>query len=341
MRRRTFYLRGITGLTLGVAALSAVLWAQEPEAPPIRVSVTEVIVPVTVTDSEDKFVSNLTKADFDVWDQGFKQDIRFFTAEHNQPVVVGFLVDLSNGMKIRWKEYQTSAVEMALALLPGDAKYSGYLIGYSSTADLMVNTTSNSEKIVDKLNKVTPGGGSALYDAIYMACTNRKLVKGEPLEPHRVIVIIGDGHDNASSHTLQEVIELAQRNLVSVYAMSTNAYGFTSDATKNLRRLAEETGGRVEYPLENTYDNTQGFLSRPSDDGNYEFKIGTGGYTAKISGSLFKSISAIAGEITTQYILRYQPNTPEDVNAFHKINVQVKIPNVKVRARPGYYVDNP
>ncbi|MEP6962620.1 MAG: VWA domain-containing protein [Acidobacteriota bacterium] len=341
MARRNWIIRGFAGLSLGVVAVSAALWAQEPDGPPIKVSVTEVIVPVTVTDTEDRFVTGLQKSNFAIYDQNFKQDIKFFTAEHNQPVVVGFLVDLSNGMKIRWKEYQTSAIEMVLALLPGDPKYSGYLIGYSTTADLMVNTTSNSEKLVDKLNKVTPAGGSALYDAIYMACTNRKLVKGEPLEPHRVIVIVGDGHDNNSSHTLQEVVDLAQRNLVSIYAMSTDAYGFTSDAGKNLRRLAEETGGRVEYPLENTYDNTQGFLSRPSDDGNYEFKIGTGGYTAKISGALFKSISAIAGEITTQYILRYQPNTPGDESAVHKIQVKVDLPNVKVRARPTYHLETP
>jgi hypothetical protein len=129
---------------------------------------------------------------------------------------------------------------------------------------------------------------------------------------------------------------MAQRSLVSIYAISTDAYGFTSADGKNLKRLAEETGGHVEAPLENTYDNTQGFLSRPAND-NREFGNGTGGFQAKILGSMFKSITAIAGEITTQYILRYQPNTPGDESPMHRIEVKVNLPNVKVRARSSYF----
>jgi VWFA-related protein len=316
--------------------------AQEPEAPAFRTGVTEVVVPVTVLDKNDSFVTDLTAADFEIYDQGVRQQIKFFSAERAQPVVIGFLMDLSNGMKTRWKEYRESAIDMVLALLTGDKKYQGYLVGYSTVAEVMVNTTYDSDKIVSKLNKVTPGGGAALYDAIFQACTNRKLVPGEPLEPHRVAIIVGDGHDNASSHTLQEVIELAQRSQMTVYAISTDAYGFTSDYGKNLRRLAEETGGRVEYPLQNTYDNTQGFLSRPANDGNREFADGTGGYQAKILGSIFNSVRKIAGEVTTQYILRYQPNTPGDESLEHRIQVRVPtLPNVTVRARPQYFVTNP
>ncbi|MEO5926579.1 MAG: VWA domain-containing protein [Bryobacteraceae bacterium] len=319
------------------------LWAQQEEidVPLIRTGVTEVVVPVTVTDADNRFVSNLKQSDFEIYDQNIRQNIKFFTAEHNQPVVVGFLMDLSNSMKIRWKEYHETAVEMVLSLLPGDPKYQGYLIGYGTEAEVMVNTTYDADKIVAKLDKVTPAGGAALYDAIYLACTSRKLVKGEPVEPRRVVVIVGDGHDNASHHTLDEVIELAQRSQLTIYAISTDAYGLTSPFKKNLVRLAEETGGRVETPLEDTYDNTQGFLSRPSDEGAFEFKVGTGGFQAKILGSMFKSITAIAGEVTTQYILRYQPNTPGDESQKHEIKVRVNLANAKVRARSFYYVANP
>lgn len=319
-------------------SVSVVLWAQdaEIERPTFTAGVTEVIVPVTVTDENDRFVSNLKKADFEVYDQNIRQTVKFFTAEHNQPVVTGFLMDLSNGMKIRWKNYQETMVEMVLALMPGDPKFQGYLVGYGTEAEVLVNTTADSSKIVEKLNKITPAGGAALYDAVWMACTNRKLVKGEPLEPRRVIVVVGDGHDNASKHTLDEVIEMAQKSQLTVYAISTDAYGFTSADGKNLRRLAEETGGRVESPLENTYDNTQGFLSRPAND-NREFANGTGGFQARILGALFKSITAIAGEITTQYILRYQPSTPGDESKVHRIDVRVNLPNVKVRARTTYF----
>src|SRR5438270_1518497 len=175
----------------------------------IKVMVNEVIVPVTVTDEKGRFVSDLDQKDFRIFDEGKEQHIQFFTRERSQPVVVGFLVDLSNASRLHWKNYQDAAIELVLNLLPGDKKYSGYLIGYGNTADLMVNTTEDSEPIVEKLRKLKPGGGSALYDAIYMACTSRKLVQGEPIEPRRVWGVIGAGHDNASKRSLNQVLQLA------------------------------------------------------------------------------------------------------------------------------------
>ncbi len=142
--------------------------------------VKDVIVPVTVVSDKGKFVSDLNKEDFQVFDQGKPQDLTFFTRERNQPVVVGFLMDLSNASKIQWKNYQEAATELVYTLLPGDKKFSGYLIGYGTEAEVMVNTTSDPDPIIEKLKKIKPGGGSALYDAIYQACTNRKLVPGEP-----------------------------------------------------------------------------------------------------------------------------------------------------------------
>ena len=199
----------------------------ESQTPPIRVEVNEVIVPITVTDEKGRFVSDLNQSDFQVFEDNKEQQIRFFTRERNQPIVVGFLIDLSNSSRVHWKNYQDAAIELIQNLLTNDAKYSGYLISFSNTAELQTNTTSDPEKLVEKLRKMKPTGGAALYDAVYMACTNRKLVKGEPIEPRRVIVIIGDGHDSASKHSLAEVVELAQRNLVTVYAVSTVAFGFT------------------------------------------------------------------------------------------------------------------
>src|SRR5713101_2521387 len=160
---------------------------------PIRVQVNEVVVPVTITDEKGKFVTNLEQKDFQVFDQGKEQTLRYFSAERSQPVVVGFLMDLSNFSKSQWKSYQDAAIDMALTMLPGDKKFSGYLIGYGNEAELMVNTTSDPEKIVAKLRALKPGGGSALYDAIYQACTSRAVVEGEPVDPRRILIIIGDG----------------------------------------------------------------------------------------------------------------------------------------------------
>jgi VWFA-related protein len=333
------------------------LCAQTPAPPPagapaaaqppsnISVSVNEVIVPVTVTDQRGAFVSDLDLKDFQIFDEGKEQKITYFTRERNQPVVVGFLLDLSNASRVHWKNYEDAAVELVLNLLPGDKKYSGYLIAYGNDAELAVNTTSDSEAIVEKLHKLKPGGGSSLYDAIYMACTNRKLVQGEPIEPRRVVVVIGDGHDTASKKTLEQALEVAQRQLVTIYGVSTTAFGFDNDDDKNLVRLATETGGRVEYPLQNVYADVSGYLSVPSDEGNYALKVGTGGYASALANGMFRSIANIAGEVTTQYILRYIPNVdPQSKtakNPFRNIEVRVNLPGVKVRARKGYYPLNP
>jgi VWFA-related protein len=314
----------------------------ETKLPSFRSGVTEVIVPVTVTDDRGKFVSNLTQKDFRVLDDGKPQRINFFSHNERQPVVIGFLVDQSNSSRIHWKTYQDAILELVWNLLPGEDKvrYTGYLIQYSNTANLLVNTTWDSDKIADKVRKMKPGGGSALFDALYIACMDRDLVKGEPYEPRRVIIIVGDGHDNASKHTFDEVMELAQRKLVTIYAVSTQAFGFANENSDVLEKLATKTGGHVEYPLNSLYKNVSGYLSNPSDEGNYALTVGTGGYAAEISNGIIKAVGGIAGEITTQYVLRYTPEIGVDAKprVFRKITVDIpSLPNVKIRAREGYY----
>ena len=345
------------GRVIASLTLVCVLLAQQAPQPPapepgqaaarqpdpetrIQVQVDEVIVPVTVTDDKGRFVSNLEAQDFRIFDEGREQEIRFFTREQKQPVVVGFLLDMSNSTRVHWKKYQEAVMELVWNLMPGEERYMGYLITYANEAELAVNTTHDSEKIVEKIRKLKPGGGAALFDAIYMACTTRSLVKGEPYEPRRILIVIGDGHDTASRRGLNEVMEIAQRNLVTIYGMSTQAFGFSADGVSNLKRLAEETGGRVEYPLEGLYSNVSGYLSNPSDEGNYAYKVGTGAYAAEISRGIIHSIAQIVGEVTTQYIIRYTPSIEQrpDPKQYRNVRVEVPtLPNVRIRARRGYY----
>jgi VWFA-related protein len=306
----------------------------------IRLTVNEVIVPVTVTDEKGRFVSDLNQKDFQVFEENKPQTIRFFTRERSQPVVIGFLLDLSSSSRVHWKNYQDAITELVQILLTGDKKYSGYLIDYAQDAEVAVNTTNDPEPIVDKIRKLKPGGGSALFDAIYLACTSRKLVQGEPIEPRRIIVILGDGHDNASKHSLQQVVELAQRNLVTIYCISTEAFGFANESNDTLVRLAQETGGRVVYPLGDVYKDTDGYLSHPSDDGNYALTVGTGAYKSVVDGRMYHAVSDIAGEVTTQYIIRYVSNNPSE-KTYRNVKVVVDLGNVRVRARKGYYAAAP
>jgi Ca-activated chloride channel homolog len=314
---------------------------QDQQNARIQVNVNEVIVPVTVTDMKGRFVSNLKAEDFRVLDEGKPQKIEFFSHSEKQPIVVGFLLDMSNNTRIHWKRYQESIMELVWNLLPGDPRYSGYLVSYGNSAELLVNTTTDSDKIAGEIRKMKPGGGAALYDAIYQACTKREVVRGEPYEPRRVIIVVGDGHDNASGKTLDEVIEIAQRNLVTIYGMSTVAYGFDSPDSDVLERLAAETGGHVEYPLNTIFKDTAAgtYFCNPSDEGCYAYKVGTGGYEAAISGSIIKAVGAISGDVTTQYVLRYIPqiDPEEKAKVYRRIKVEVNLPDVIVRARRGYY----
>ena len=282
---------------------------------------------------------NLTKSDFRIFDENKEQKIDFFSHEQSQPIVIGFLIDTSNGMKIHWDKYKEAASELMLNLLPGEKKYSGYLITYGNEPELVADTSSDSEKMVEKMRKIKPAGGSALFDAIYMACTSRKTVTGEPYEPRRVLIVIGDGHDTASKKTLEEVTEIAQRNLVTIYGMSSAAFGFKSEGEENLLALTSQTGGKVETPLNNIYKDVSGYLDTPSDDGNYALAVGTGGYTAEISGAIFRSVASLSGEITTQYVIRYSPDigSASGSKQFRKIRVAIDVPGVQVRYRNGYY----
>lgn len=326
----------------GLFAVSLLI-AQAPapipqETQTLRVETTEVIVPVTVTDEKDRPVSNLEVTDFKIFDEGREQKITSFSRERNQPVVVGFLLDLSNASRTHWAKFQEAAMDLVFGLLPGDRRFSGYLISYATEAELLVNTTNEAERLSDQIRKLKPGGGAALFDAIYMACTRRSLVQGEPVQPRRVIVVIGDGHDSASKKSLGEVLELAQRNLVTVYGVSTAAFGQYAEGDANLKKLCEETGGRVEYPLQQVYTDVSGYLSTPSDEGNYAYKVGTGLYASALAKGIFDSVSALVAEVTTQYILIFKPDITETTKLIHDLRVTVNLPpTVKIRYRQYYY----
>lgn len=319
---------------------------QQPR-PTISTTTTEIIVPVTVTDGKGRYVANLEQKDFRIQDEGRTQKITFFyhdTPGTRQHTVIGFLVDLSSSNLSHWDKFKDATQQMIWGLMPYDPNYTGYLISYNAKAEIVQDTTYDPDKLTEKVERMKPGGGAALYNAIYKACTDRTLVPGEPYQPRRVIIVVGDGHDTASDYTLDQVIELAQRNLVTVYGVSTLAFGSSSDDADNLERIARETGGHVEYPLDNPYTNVSGYLSTPSDDGNYALHVGTGGYTAAIAAAVNKSVQALQGEITTQYILRYVPDIDPATFYKEKRRIKVEIPtlpagSVKVQARQYYYAN--
>jgi VWFA-related protein len=314
--------------------------AQPQEQPTFVVRTTEVILPVTVTDLRGKYVTQFEAKDFRVLQDGKPQRITSFNRAEKQPVVIGFLVDQSNAVRIQWKRFQEAIMELVWALMPDSPDYAGYLISYADTAQLAVDTTQDPEKIVSRIRTMKPGGSAALFDAVVKACTERRVLKGEPYSPRRVVIVIGDGHNTAGKWSLGQAIELAQRNMVTIFGISTANFGFDNPDGDQLEQLARQTGGRVLYPMENLYKDVSGYLSHPSDDGNYALSVGSGAYSAEISNGIVRAVSAVEGDIQMQYVLAYQPDLPIEAKPadFHKIKVEIPgYDNVKLTYRPGYY----
>jgi Ca-activated chloride channel family protein len=327
---------------------AAALWAQNQTAPgggqqgpagEIEVEVNVVNVPVTVTDAEGRFITDLKREDFRVWEDGQPVEVRYFSADPKQAVVVGFLLDASNSARLYFKTYQEALTDLAWTFLPGDNQNRGFLAAYHTRVDFLVKPTRDGEAIVERIRKLKPGGGAALLDAVYEACTKYMRVLSQPREPKRVLIVIGDGHDNASKVSLEQALEAAQRAQVVIYAVSTVAYGMHNSEEANLIKLAEETGGRVERPLFKVHDKVAGYLSTPSDEGNYAYKVGTGQYASELAGKIYKAIMDITGDVTHQYILGYTPMTPFSNGKFREIKVEANLRNVahQLRARRGYF----
>lgn len=335
-------------LLIVLAALCALpAFAQQPDQDTsILVDVNVVNVPVTVTDNEGRFIVDLKKEDFEVYEGGQKVDIRYFTEsqdEANKPRIrVGFLVDLSNTARLYYKNYQESIGDLAFLMTPEGSDNEAFLIGYQTEVDLLVDYTRDPGDIADRMAKLKHGGGSSMVDAIYEACNNK--LQSSPYqgvdEPRKVVVIVGDGHDNASKRSMEQAIFACQQQQVTVYAVSTEAFGFQVAEGKNLKRIAEETGGTVVFPMENIHKDINGYLSKPQDAGNYQYEVGTGLYARAQLEALYTAVLGISGQVQSQYIIGYSPPTPFSDNIYRKLDIRVKLnaeTKVNVFHRKGYF----
>jgi VWFA-related protein len=313
---------------------------------PILVDVNVVNVPVTVTDGEGRFIVDLKKDDFEVYEDGEKVDIRYFTEsqdEANKPRIrVGFLVDLSNTARLYYKNYQESIGVLAFLMVPEGSLNEGFLIGYQTEVDLLVDYTRDPGEIADRMSKLKHGGGSSMVDAIFEACNNK--LQSSPYqgvdEPRKVVVIVGDGHDNASKRSMEQAIFACQQQQVTVYAVSTEAFGFQVDEGKNLKDIAEATGGTVVYPMEKIHKDINGYLSKPQDAGNYQYEVGTGLYARAQLEALYTAVLSISGQVQSQYIIGYSPPKPFSDNVYRKLDIRVKLNTqnaVNVFHRKGYF----
>ncbi len=332
---------------LALLCAAALVFAQEQgsSSDTIRVEVNVVNLPVTVTDSEGRFIVDLNQADFSVWEDDQLVEIRYFTRsveeEKKPPLYAGFVIDLSNTARLYYKTYKSSIGDLAWMLVPEGGKNKGFLFGYHTEVDELVDFTNDPVTLTEKMESLEHGGGSAMFDAIYKACSE-KLVSVPyqgASEPRKVLVVIGDGHDNASKRSIDEVIFAAQRHQVTIYAVSTVGWGYHDDEESNLFKLARETGGRVVRPMQKVHKDVAGYLSKPQDAGNYQYEVGTGGYAAAQLQALYEGILDVAGNVQSQYILGYVPSRPFADQEFRLIQVEIGLAgaDVEIYHRRGYF----
>ncbi|MCI0365770.1 MAG: VWA domain-containing protein, partial [Phycisphaerales bacterium] len=272
---------------------------------PIVVDVTRVNVLFTVTDKKGRFITDLVKDDFLVSENKKPQVIQEFAAESDLPLRLGILIDTSNSIRDRFRFEQEAAIEFVNSVVrPRHDK--AMIVSFDTGPELVSDLSDDTEKLAKSVRDLRPGGGTALYDAIFFACRDR-LQQDQPRHKfRRAIIIASDGDDNQSRVTRDQALEMAQKADVVIYAISTNITRTESDGDKVLKYLTSETGGQAFFP----------------------FKVQ----------DLAQSFENIANELRRQYNIFYRPEPLKADGLYHEIDLKVKNrKDLVVRARKGYY----
>ncbi len=272
----------------------------------IRTTTNEVNVVFTVTDKHGRRITDLKQNDFRVLDDNkAPAEIRSFHAETNLPLQVGLLIDASNSVRDRFKFEQESAIEFLNQTIR--LRYDrAFVVGFDVTPEVTQDFTDNTELLAHGVRELRPGGGTALYDALYFACRD-KLMKAPKTTPvRRAIVLLSDGVDNQSHVTREEAIEMAQRAEAIVYTISTNVSGTKGPGDKVLERIADATGGRAFFP----------------------FQIR----------DVANAFAEIQDELRSQYAVSYKPADFKADGHYRTIEIVANDrKSFRVRARRGYY----
>jgi len=286
-------------------ALPLAAYAQNSDPNRIILDVFRVNFLYTVSDKKGRFVINLNREDFEVYEEKKAQNILEFIAESNLPLRLGILIDSSNSVRDRFKFQQEAAVEFITSVIrPKEDR--AIVVSFDNQVELRADLTGDVEKLSQTVRDLRAGGGTALFDAVYYACKD-KLMQDQPLfKFRRAMVILSDGDDTQSVMTREQAIEMALKADVVIYTISTNITKIESEGDRILKRLSERTGGMTFFPF------------KASD--------------------LAQSFENIANELRSQYNLLYRPEPIKTDGQWHPVQIRVKgRKDLLVRARPGYY----
>ncbi|HET6936853.1 MAG TPA: VWA domain-containing protein [Candidatus Angelobacter sp.] len=274
-----------------------------------RTRTDEVNVIFTVTDKHNHFVKDLRQNQFQILDNNLPpRQIMNFEAETNLPLRVGLLIDASNSIRDRFLFEQQAASEFLRQIVRPQTDQA-FVLAFDEVSDLTQDYTNDLDQLTRAIKQIRPGGGTALWDAVYLAA-KEKLMKERSDSSNRTlrkaIVILSDGDDNQSRVSRQQAVEMAQRAGVIIYAISTNLSNIKDSGDHNLQALAESTGGRAFYP----------------------YKLH----------DLNDAFNSIREELRSQYSVSYKPDQFDANGQYRAIQIVAEKKNLRVRAKRGYYV---
>lgn len=289
-------------------ALAALLVPAALAQPSFRADSNLVVIPVSVTDTLNRFVLGLGKQDFHVFDNGVEQSIEHFSGE-DVPLSIGLVFDISGSMDYKLSTSADAASMFLKTLNPNDE---AFLVEFNEKPDLKVPFTNQSQQIRTALQNLQPSGLTALLDAVKFALTEMKKAKN----PRKAIVVISDGGDNHSTYTPEQIESLVREADVEVYAMGVFDPLFTMalapeevTGPRLLSEIATQTGGRA--------------------------------FAASMAGDLPSVAARIAVELRNQYVLGYYPKDQVRDGKYHTVEVKLSqppgVPPLKTHWRQGYY----
>ncbi len=309
----------------------------------VRVRVEVVNVPVTVLDKYGRPVIDLGREDFEIFEDNIPQTIKYFSREMRQPLRIGLILDTSNSARRALQFEKDAASEFVFNMLKGrTSKNQIFLQTFDATSSIIQDFTNDPEELNEKVRKLKAGGGKALYDAIYFACREKMLNSGPPENARRVLVVVSDGRDVQSQHTLDEALSMARRAETIIYTIGISAYGFANAGDPILEQIAEETGGAAHFPLAESAgtDFGTGYFSHGQIGDTSQNKglgASTGIYSATRLIQLADSLDAIGRELDEQYSIGYTPTNDKADGSFRLIRVEARRKGLTIRAKTGYF----
>jgi Ca-activated chloride channel family protein len=290
--------------SLGVLALGATLAAQGQR---IRSGVELVSLNVTVTDGTGKYSTDLAEPDFEVYEDGAKQSLTFFSRTQ-QPISLALLLDTSASMDERMGIAQEAAIGFARQLHKDDE---AEVIDFDSQVRILQGFTGDSATLEKAIRQTTANGSTSLYNALYIALKDLKKVKAAKESDIRrqAIVLLSDGDDTSSLIEFDQVLDLAKRSETVIYSIGLRqgeiARREFKEAEFVLKQLSSETGGKAFFPTD--------------------------------ARELQKIYQSIWDELSSQYAIAYSSSNPKRDGAWRRIQVRIAKPGLTARTKQGYY----